>query len=243
MTAKQKIFAALLLLLIAGGLTPASGRGGAVISLGPAELEAIFTAIIAKESVWPAEELSISGFSAFPESVTVPAGILDYRLENQPDPGRIGRRSLQVTLLVNGREESQVRLNANLQRLGEVVLASRRINRGEVIAPADLIIHRREISMLDPNFISDPEQAVGKQSRTTLQTGAIVYENLLENPPLVRRGDRVKILAESGRVRVSAPGEVRDTGARGDLVRVRNLMSRQELQAQVVDGGTVTTTF
>ena len=242
MTAKRLIFTALLLLLMATGLAPAPVRGSAVINLGQSELEAIFAAIIAKESLWPAEELSISGFSAFPENVAIPAGILDYRLESQPDPGRIGRQSLQVTLLVNGREEARVRLNANLQRLGEVVLAARRINRGEVIAPADLTVHRREISMLD-NFINDPELAVGKQLRTTLQAGAIVYQNLLENPPLVRRGDRVNIVAVNGRVRVSALGEVRDTGAQGDLVRVRNLMSRQELQARVVDGGTVTTTF
>lgn len=242
MRVKRLLFSSLLILLLAG-LAPASARAAAVINLGPPELEAIFAAIIAKESIWPREELSISGFSAFPESVEVPAGILDYRLENRPDPGRLGRQSLQVTLLVNGQEQERVRLSANLQKMGEVVIASRRINRGEIIAPGDLTVLRREVSMLDPNFVDDPGLAVGKQLRTSLQAGAIIYGNLLENPTLVRRGDRVNIVAGNGRVRVSAPGEVRDAGAHGDMVRVRNLMSRQEILARVVDGGTVETTF
>ncbi|HET97861.1 MAG TPA: flagellar basal body P-ring formation protein FlgA [Desulfurivibrio alkaliphilus] len=243
MTVKKLIFSTLIGLLLTAGLTPVPARGAAVITLGPGELEEIFAAIIAKESVWPREELSLSGFSAFPESVQIPAGILDYRLESRPEPSRLGRQSLQVTLLVNGREQERVRLSANLLRLGEVVVTARRINRGEVIGPDDLLVLRREISMLDSNFIADPGLAVGKQSRTTLQAGAIVYGNLLEDPPLVRRGDRVNIVAGNGRILVSAPGEVRDTGARGDLVRVRNLMSRQEIQARVVDSATVETTF
>lgn len=224
------------LLLTAG---PAAAGGKPVVTLGSAELEEIFAAIIARESVWPLEDLSITGFAAFPESVTIPAGILDYRLENRIDPGHLGRQSLAVSLLVNGREQARLRLSANLQRLGEVVLTTRRINRGEVLTAADLMVHRREIGSLGGGAVADPQMAVGKQLRTSLQAGAVVFENLLENPPVVRRGDRVRIVADNGRLRVSTLGEAREIGAKGDLIRVRNLSSRQEIQAMVIDSGTV----
>ncbi|MDZ7640725.1 MAG: flagellar basal body P-ring formation chaperone FlgA [Desulfurivibrio sp.] len=228
-------------LLLGVLLPPVAAAEQNKITLGSAELAEIFATIIHRESVWSAAELEIDNFTAHPAEVRIPAGILDYRLENEIDPGHVGRHSLQVALLVNGAEATQVRLNADLQRMGEVVMSARRINRGEVINPADLLVERRNISNLNNNFISDPEAAVGKQPRTTLQPGAVLYQNRLEKPPLVRRGDRVEIIAQHGRIRVSAPGEVRDIGAEGELVRVRNLMSRREIQARVIDSGTVKT--
>ncbi|MDF1615418.1 flagellar basal body P-ring formation chaperone FlgA [Desulfurivibrio dismutans] len=240
-TGRRLIITPLLLLLILSAIPAQARSGGNTITLGEAELQEIFATIITRESIWPRNELEISGFSSFPESVTIPAGLLDYQLDSDPDPGRLGRQSLQVTLLVNGRAEARLRLNANLQRMGKVVMTTRRINRGEVISPDDLTVHRRDISMLDGSIIDDPRQAAGKQLRTTLQAGAIVYQNLLEKPPLVRRGDRVTIRATTGRVQVNAPGEVREIGAEGDLIRVRNLMSRREIMARVVNGGLVET--
>ncbi|ADH87015.1 flagellar basal body P-ring formation chaperone FlgA [Desulfurivibrio alkaliphilus] len=231
----------LLLLLILAAIPVQARSGGSTITLGESDLQEIFAAIIAKESIWPRDELEISGFSAFPASVTIPAGLLDYQLDNALDPGHLGRQSLQVTLLVNGKAEARVRLNANLQRMGQVVMTARRINRGEVISRDDLVVHRRDIGMLDGSIINDPALVAGMQLRTTLQAGAIVYQNLLEKPPLVRRGDRVTIRASTGRVLVNAPGEVREIGAEGDLVRVRNLMSRREIMARVVNSGLVET--
>ncbi|MCK5228635.1 MAG: flagella basal body P-ring formation protein FlgA, partial [Desulfobulbaceae bacterium] len=37
----------------------------------------------------------------------------------------------------------------------------------------------------------------------------------------------------------TVPGEVRNSGAIGELVRVKNLMSRKEILARVLDSGTV----
>ncbi|TBV79163.1 MAG: flagellar basal body P-ring formation protein FlgA [Desulfobulbaceae bacterium] len=239
MIARYFMIAPWWLLLIMTIANPVQAAG--TITLGVSELEEIFTTIIIRESVWPQEELSINNFSSFPESVEIPAGILGYRLENDPNPGRLGRQNLDVVLLVNGRKEARLRMSADLQRLGQVLLSSRRINRGEIISRDDFIIHRREISMLDNRVITSPEVAIGMQLRTTLQAGAIIYQHLLESPTLVRRGDRVTIIARNHRIMVNAPGEVREAGAKGDLIKVRNLMSRRAVIARVIDSGLVET--
>jgi flagella basal body P-ring formation protein FlgA len=66
---------------------------------------------------------------------------------------------------------------------------------------------------------------------------------MVEAPPLVRRGDLVTILALAGRISVSVPGEMRDSGVKGEVVRVKNLMSRREILARVVDKNTVRVVF
>ena len=241
-TIKSRAMLPALILALLPALLPAwfpvTATAEPTITLEEEQLARIFTSIIAKESIWPVSDLEISGFSAFPAQVTIPAGIIDYRLESPAAGNHLGRQSLDVMLLVNGQEEQKVRMNANLLRLGDVVLTKRRINRGEVVSPEDLIVQRREVTTLG-NFISDPGLAVGMRARTTLQAGGVIYQNLLEKPPLVARGDRVRIVAGNRRLQISAPGEARELGARDEFIRVRNLMSRKEIVARVVDASTV----
>ncbi|OGR08393.1 MAG: flagella basal body P-ring formation protein FlgA, partial [Deltaproteobacteria bacterium RIFOXYD12_FULL_50_9] len=84
-----------------------------------------------------------------------------------------------------------------------------------------------------------PGIAIGKRLNTSLTAGAILYAALLTSPPLVARGDLVTIQIRTANLLVTVPGEVRNGGAAGDLVRVKNLMSRKEIFARVIDPGTV----
>ncbi len=206
-------------------------------------LEAIFSAVVNEASIWPADELRINGFSAIPERVAVEAGKLTYRLETPPVANRLGRQSIAVMLLVDGREQGRVRLSGDLSRIGEVVCLSDRANRGQILTAEDLSVIRRDIGMLDQARPATLAEAVGKQLRVSLSAGAILYEHLLTAPPLVKRGDQVTIVARNGQIQVAAPGEVRETGAKGDWVKVKNLMSRREIQARVVESGLVEVEF
>ena len=55
----------------------------------------------------------------------------------------------------------------------------------------------------------------------------------------VRRGERVSILATTAALQVRMEGEALSDGAIGEIIRVRNLSSRQEIEAQVVGPGQV----
>jgi flagella basal body P-ring formation protein FlgA len=71
----------------------------------------------------------------------------------------------------------------------------------------------------------------------------VVTGPMIETPPLVRRGDSVTIVAEAGAMRVTAAGEARQKGGRGDRIAVVNLDSRRTIYAQVIDGRTVAVNF
>jgi len=58
-------------------------------------------------------------------------------------------------------------------------------------------------------------------------------------PPAVSPGATIRIVAQVGPVRVSAPGEARQPGRVGDVIRVRNLATRASLEARIVDAQTV----
>jgi flagella basal body P-ring formation protein FlgA len=130
-------------------------------------------------------------------------------------------------------------MSGNLQLYGEVLCTTRRIKRHTILAENDIRVIRRNISMLDPDFIKSTKMAVGFRLKYSIRAGAVLFSHQLEAPPLVKRGDMVTIQAKSDKIRVTVPGEVRNPGAMGELVRVKNLMSRKEILAKVLDSGTV----
>jgi flagella basal body P-ring formation protein FlgA len=62
---------------------------------------------------------------------------------------------------------------------------------------------------------------------------------LVEEPPLVKKGDVVQVIVDKNNIRISCLGEIKETGRRGDRVKLVNLSSKKELLGRVVDGGTV----
>lgn len=219
--------------------TPGPATAGEGTVLGTGQFKKIFTEMVLADAVWPAKDLQVNGFSAWPESLMIPAGIASYRLMNQTHSSYLGKKTLNVAVLVNGKEYAQVRMNGDLQLYGEVVCLSRPVPRHTVLSPDDLLTTRQNISMLGADLLRESGTAVGKRLKSSLQGGALLFQHLLEEPPLVKRGDRVTILAQSQRFRVTVPGEVREPGTLGELVQVKNLMSRRVIFAKVVDAGHV----
>jgi len=84
---------------------------------------------------------------------------------------------------------------------------------------------------------------LGKRTRRAIGSKTVLRANLVEFPPLVRRGDVVVIIAETRGLRVTALGQVKKKGARGDRIPVINFESKKVLYARVVDSNTVRIDF
>ncbi|MBU4263679.1 MAG: flagellar basal body P-ring formation chaperone FlgA [Proteobacteria bacterium] len=207
--------------------------------LAQGDLQEIFTKIIKENIPGHIEEFRINDFSSQPESLNVPEGKLTYHLINQILCASPGKKFISAVLAVDGKECGKVKMYGNLHFWGTVLLASHSLSRRTIISAEDIETDFRDISMLGDSLINNPGQAIGKQLYKSLRAGDIVFAHLLKNPPLVKRGDLVTIIAKSGGLQVSAPGEVKNAGAIGEIVRVKNLMSRRVLQARVVDEGVV----
>jgi flagella basal body P-ring formation protein FlgA len=199
------------------------------------DLQQIFTEIIRAKIPDHIEDIRISDFSSQPDSLPLANGEITYRLTDEPDCASAGKKFLSAVIAVNNKEYGKVKMQGDLHFLGTVVIAARTLPKNGIINSDDIKTDFRDISMLGSDLIASPEQALGKQTNKSLRAGDILFGQLLNNPPLVKRGDRVTILAKRGSVQVTVPGEVKNTGARGETVRVKNLMSHRVLDARVVE--------
>ncbi|NCC67884.1 MAG: flagellar basal body P-ring formation protein FlgA, partial [Clostridia bacterium] len=107
----------------------------------------------------------------------------------------------------------------------------------------DLVVGRMDLARAPSGGFSDPKQVVGRRASRMIAAQTVVTDRMIENPPLVKRGDSVTIVAQGGGVRATAAGKARQKGCLGDRIAVVNLDSQRTIYAQVVDGRTVAVDF
>lgn len=79
----------------------------------------------------------------------------------------------------------------------------------------------------------------GMQVTRPMHKGDAVYSVSVKQPPMIKRGDIITIIAQVGPISVRAEGKALKSGGRGDRLLVQNLRSKQMLQATIVDRHTV----
>lgn len=120
-----------------------------------------------------------------------------------------------------------------------VVISSRPLTRGQVVGRDDLLVEQRDVAEMSSGFFTSPDELVGMVASRSIAGAMPLSPPLLKPPLLVRRGERVSIIAVSGSLEVRMAGEALQDGAKGERIRVRNLSSRQEVQGEVVAAGLV----
>ena len=100
-----------------------------------------------------------------------------------------------------------------------------------------------DLSKIKAYAVTTYEAVLGKRTKRAIKTDAVLSTDHIELPPLVKRGDVVSIIAESDGLRITALGEVRQMGCRGERINVLNLDSKKCIYAHVLDSNTVRVDF
>ena len=121
---------------------------------------------------------------------------------------------------------------AKIDRLQNVVVAVRRIDRGNLIGAADVEV-RLEAANVPTTAATNVDTVIGKEAVRAIDANAILQESQLRNPLQVQRGETVKVFARTGGITVSTFAIVQQNGAIGDLVQVQTLDKKDRFAARV----------
>jgi flagellar basal body P-ring formation protein FlgA len=177
------------------------------------------------------------------DTLVLPQGPLTTRVLAPKSTEFVGTVPLTVTFKVDGDAERRVNATVSLERLSKVVVARRPLGRFKPIDPEDIEVRAVDAAGLPFDCITDPAAVIGKRTRRLVETGAALRPDMVESPPLVKSGDRVRIVAETEGLRISAFGQVKQRGAQGELIQVMNLDSNKVVYARVLDANTVKIEF
>jgi len=118
----------------------------------------------------------------------------------------------------------------------DVVLASRTLRAGSVIAEGDLVL---SLSTDVPGAVRQLDEALGLEARVTLYAGRPIPVASLGAPALVERNATVQMIFQRGGLDIRTEGRALGRGAAGDEIRVLNLASRTTITGIVSGPGQV----
>ncbi|MEZ5876281.1 MAG: flagellar basal body P-ring formation chaperone FlgA [Tepidamorphaceae bacterium] len=156
----------------------------------------------------------------------------------QADP-RARRFAAKVTVDGSATAARGIEITGYAEEVASVPTLSRPVQRGDTIAPADVIVERLPVSMISEDAIVSVEAIAGMAARRALHPGQPLRSGDLMEPILVHRDDVVAIVFNRPGLSLTVRGRAVSNGARGDVIAVTNLQSNRILQAEITGPGTV----
>ena len=124
-----------------------------------------------------------------------------------------------------------------------VVVATRAVDRGVALAPADLAVEERETSSLPSSYMRNPAELAGFTLARPVVAGTVISPSLVAADHVIHRGDIVTLIAQTGSMTVRAQGRAMADAAMRERIKVRNLGSGRQVEGLVVGAGEVEVAF
>ena len=186
------------------------------------------------------------------ETLTVVANPIDSRLKlkqcdrpltfrAQGNPRSASNVTVKVQCL--GVVRWSLYATARIQRLVDIIVANRALNRGEQLTSSDLRTEQRDINRVGRGFVTSSLEIIGQQLRRPLRAGDPLRASGLEAPQLIAKGDQLVVEAQSGSLKVVVAGTALSNGKLGQQIRVQNSRSERVFKAKVVAAGRVQVTL
>ena len=180
----------------------------------------------------------------FPKKpLTVPAGKLHLEVEKLAGGARMGRRSFRVGLFMNGQFSKTINVVAEVRAQAIVTTPVRWIKPKEVVVKDDVTSMTVDVPSLTHDFILKPDDVIGKQVLRPLPPQRPIRKIMLDDPPVVHKGDRVMIEIRHGGLLVQTVGLAKAAGKSGDTIPVQNSNSGREVIGTILSAGLVEVGF
>lgn len=206
------------------------------------DFERVVVAELRRRYGRPRHELSVR--VVFPrEVVEVPRGTLRLDIGEWSGGGRTGRRAFRVGVFVNQQFVKTINVVGEVKAQTEVTMPVRWLKPKDMVAAEDLALRLVDVPSLTHNFFLNLEEVVGKQVLRPLPPGQPIQKNMVEDPPVIQKGDRVMIEVRSGGLLVQTLGIAKAAGKTGETILVQNQSSGRDVLGTVMASGLVEVGF
>lgn len=207
-----------------------------------AEIEARATEYFMKQAL-PGKDNAEVKVEFNGKDIELPEGLLELDFYIPGKIAKSGRVPFFLSVKVNQAIVRRLQLICQLKLYMDVVKARQDLPRGRVLTENDIVVDRELVGIPTNGAIENIEDAIGLRVTRSLKSDTILTASFLEKAPVVKKGDRVLLVAERGGMKVSVMGVVQETGYEGSVVQVENMESKKKVYGWVVDSGTVQVKF
>ena len=160
-------------------------------------------------------------------------------------PNERFERDFVVSLRIQDGKKTVLKrsVSVRVNRFATVYGVSDDIRRGHTITLADITTMRISSSKVPNDAVTKPEFIIGNLAKRQIRSGEVLRQAWFKIPPIIERGDRVRVIAKRGRIQLSTFGEALNNAAISAFVRVRNTSSKKVVTGRATGPGIVEMEF
>jgi flagellar basal body P-ring formation protein FlgA len=207
------------------------------ITLGPEKIQSVIAEFLRQHrNDLPEAEIYFTP-TTLPLPFILPSGDLTWEVIPS-NPGILSSTSMSLIFKVDGHVRKNIAIAGHMEAIAPVAVAASEIERGSTVSPEQIHVVSRNIAdHSSPCF--DPRDIIGKKTNRTIKEGSVFERTWIEIPPMVARGQMVKILLNSGELHLTTTGIANMNGLKDQVIRVQNINSKKMIYCRVTAPGVV----
>jgi len=207
------------------------------VTVGPEKLQQILDGYLAdhRDDLPAADIRFIVDDSPLP--FVLPTGDLKWEVVPS-DPGILGSSRFSIIFTVDGKVRRNMSLTGRFEAMAPVAVAAADLAKGSLLSSQQIVMETRDITRFRKPCL-DPAQLEGRLTLRSIKAGSVVELSMVQVPPLIKKGEVVKIVLNQPGISLSTLGIARNDGGKDELIKVENISSNKILQCRVTAAGLV----
>lgn len=174
---------------------------------------------------------------SMPQNVAQSAPCPRAPVVTPPERGHVNLNRLQVEVRCEAPQAWNTLVMVKPEVLIPVVVAERTLERGETVDREALQLKTINIAQQRGPWLRSISEAVGFTVKRRIAQGMPLMRGQLDLPVLIKRGQRITLIAKKAGVEAQTTGIAEQKGRKGDLISVKNERSARKVTATVTDAG------
>lgn len=205
--------------------------------IGPADIKKAISEYLGNnKNNLPNAEISFEPHS-LPLPFMIPKGNITWEVIPS-NPRILHSTRFSLIIRVDDRVRKNFSIPGSVKALAPIAVATKNIKRGQILSPDNTVLTVKNITQ-HKNPCFSLRKILGKRIKHTIRAGNVIQTEDVEIPPLVLKGQLVKIIFQQGPLYITASGIARMSGKLNDIIRVQNAKSRKLIFCRVTAPGIV----
>lgn len=190
---------------------------------------------IKKESPWKDWDIDVL-LSLSDEAIVTKAAPFS-KVEVLPSENRnmLGTVNLNIAFIdENGKQVGKSSINPTILKKVMVSVMNSNCKQGQILTQANIQLTPMWLGPEGRNYISNPEECIGRELAKSMAAGEIIRTTDVLNPVCAKKGDVISVECHSGALMVKISAVALDNGRQGENIRVMNQTSRKSFTVELI---------
>ena len=190
----------------------------------------------------PDSSVRIEFFSGISD-LTIPGKNVTWRVRHDRNEDFIGYATVTIRFYQGDVFLKEKSVRAKVEVFKDVVVASRFLTRKSTIGSDDVKAIKKWCNQTHPNSVAHLSEVLGKTLNVKVRQDTEITRTMLRVRLPVKRDKLVCIVLERGPLMITTIGMSQQDGKLGELVKVKNLSSKQTVYAKVTGDSLVSVEY